>query len=150
MTEEQVVVFSLGQEEYAVSIAEVKEIIQYKGATKLPGTPDFLEGIINLRGKVIPVVDMAKQFGLPAAENADRRAIIVETQGRELAVIVDEVTEVIILQSDAIEPAPAMAMAGGDHVRGIGKTGERLLILLATDALFSSEEMTGIKVAVSG
>ena len=148
MDEEQVVVFRLGQEEYAVSIAEVKEIIQYKGATKLPGTPDFLEGIINLRGKVIPVVDMAKQFGLSAAQISDRRAIIVETRGMEIAVIVDEVTEVLRLQSDAIEPAPDMAMVGGAHVRGIGKTGERLLILLATDALFSSDEMTGIKAAV--
>lgn len=139
MAEEQLVLFSLGKEEYAVSISQVKEIIQYKEVTKLPNTPTYLEGIISLRGKIIPVVDLAMRLGLTIPKRSDKRALIIETVGRELGIVVDEVTEVIRLQDSDIEPPP-MATGNG-YIRGIGKEGNRLLILLDVDKLFSEEEM---------
>ena len=144
MAEQQLVVFRLGAEEYGIPISQVKEIIQYKGATRLPQTPDFMEGVINLRGKVIPVIELAKKFGLADSSGADRRAVIIETDGQEIGVIVDEVTEVIRLQDSAIEPAPTM-MASNDYIRGIGKDDNRLLILLEVEKLFGSKEMEELK-----
>ncbi|MDR3562113.1 MAG: chemotaxis protein CheW [Negativicutes bacterium] len=143
MAEEQLVLFSLGKEEYAVSITQVKEIIQYKGVTKLPNTPEYMEGIISLRGKIIPVVDLARRLELKIPECNDRRALVIETAGREIGIVVDEVTEVIHVQDSAIEPSP-MSTANG-YIRGIGKEGNRLLILLDVDKLFGEEEMQELK-----
>lgn len=144
MAEQQMVLFLLGAEEYGIPISQVKEIIQYKGATRLPQTPDFMEGVINLRGKVIPVIELAKKFGLVTSEGSDRRAIIIETAGQEIGVIVDEVTEVVRLQDSAIEAAPTMT-ASNDYIRGIGKDGNRLLILLDVEKLFGSKEIEELK-----
>ena len=140
MAEEQLVVFRLGQEEYAVSIAQVKEILHYKGATKMPHTPAYMEGIITLRGKVIPVVELAMRFGLVASSTVERRVVIVEAAGQEVGIVVDEVTEVIRLQESAIEPVPAMSVRN-DYVRGIGKDNGRLLILLDLAKLFREDEI---------
>jgi purine-binding chemotaxis protein CheW len=139
MTSEQMVVFRLGDEEYAVSITQVKEIICYKGANKLPNMPDYLEGIINLRGKIIPVVDLAKRFRLIPEIAKGKQAVIVETMGLEVGVVVDEVTEVLMLDDSAIEPASMMIHAGA-FLRGIGKQEERLMIILDLDKLFRQEE----------
>lgn len=140
MASEQLVVFRLDNEEYAVSIAQVKEIIRYGGATRLPDTSEHLEGIINLRGKVIPVVDLAKRFGLAREKTDGIQAVIVEASGREVGVVVDEVTEVLRIEESAIEPARAVRHAG-DFLRGIGKLEERLLIILDLDRLFTAEDM---------
>lgn len=144
MEEQQMVLFRLGEEEYGLPISQVKEIIQYKGATKLPQTPDFMEGVINLRGKVIPVIELAKKFGIAASGSSDRRAVIIETEGQEIGVIVDEVTEVIRLPDTAIEHAPT-ATSSNDYVRGIGKDDNRLLILLDVEKLFGSKEVEELK-----
>ncbi len=143
MAEEQLVLFSLGSEEYAISITQVKEIIQYKGATKIPSTPEYMEGVINLRGKVIPVIDLALRLDLATAKADDKRALIIETTGREIGLMVDEVTEVIKIQDSAIEPAPTGT--GSGYIRGIGKDENRLLILLDVDKLFSEREMQEMK-----
>jgi purine-binding chemotaxis protein CheW len=143
MAEEQLVLFRLGNEEYAISITQVKEIIQYKDATKLPNTPEYMEGIITLRGKVIPVVNLALRLELTTSKESDRRVLIVETAGREIGIVVDDVTEVIRLQESAIEPPPT-ATANG-YIRGIGKEENRLLILLDVDKLFGEEEMQELK-----
>lgn len=147
MASEQLVVFQLGNEEYAVSIAQVKEIIRYGGATKLPNTPEHMEGIINLRGKVIPVVDLAKRFGLARGETDGAQAVIVEAAGREVGVVVDGVTEVLRIEDGAIEPAQTVCHAG-QFLRGIGKLEGRLLIILDLDKLFSEEEQGIMTVAV--
>jgi len=139
MAEEQLVLFSLGNEEYAISISQVKEIIQYKDATKLPNTPEYMEGIISLRGKIIPVIDLARRLNLAATKLNDKRALIIETAGQDIGIVVDEVTEVIRLQDSAIEPSPAAT--GNGYIRGIGKEGNRLLILLDVDKLFGEEEL---------
>ncbi len=141
MASEQLVVFHLGNEEYAVSIAQAKEIIRYNGATRLPDTPAYLEGIINLRGKVIPVVDLAKQFGLVRDRRDNAQAVIVEAAGREVGVVVDMVSEVLRIDAAAIEPAQAVRHAG-EFMRGIGKLDGRLLIILDLDKLFNAEEQT--------
>ncbi len=139
MASEQLVVFQMGNEEYAIAIAQVKEIIRYGGATRLPDTPEHMEGIINLRGKVIPVVDLAKRFGLAREKREGIQAVIVEASGRDVGVVVDEVTEVLRLEEGAIEPAQTVRHAG-EFLRGIGKLEGRLLIILNLDKLFSEEE----------
>lgn len=141
MTSEQLVVFQLAAEEYAIPIAQVKEIIRYKGATRLPGTPAYMCGIVNLRGKVIPVIDLAGRFELPVDKNADKQALIVEAAGREVGLVVDVVNEVIRLDGGAIEAANAVAQST-EYIRSIGKTDDRLLIILDLDKLFTQEEMT--------
>ncbi|MDR3561440.1 MAG: chemotaxis protein CheW [Negativicutes bacterium] len=139
MAEEQLVLFSLGKEEYAVSITQVKEIIQYKGATTLPNTPEYMAGIITLRGKIIPVIHLALRLELETLKNTDQRVLILEVAGREIGIVVDEVTEVIHLQDSAIEQPPEASANG--YIRGIGKEGNRLLILLDVDKLFAKEEL---------
>ncbi|MDR3563465.1 MAG: chemotaxis protein CheW [Negativicutes bacterium] len=139
MAEEQLVLFSLGKEEYAISITQVKEIIQYKDATKLPNTPEYMVGIITLRGKIIPVINLALRLELEASKSTDKRVLIIEVTEREIGILVDEVTEVIRLQESVIEPPPTSTANG--YIRGIGKEGNRLLILLDVGKLFREEEI---------
>lgn len=146
MASEQLVVFQLRNEEYALTIAKVKEIIRYSGATRLPDTPAYLEGIINLRGKVIPVVDLAKRFGLARGKQDGMQALIVEAAGREVGVVVDQVTEVLRLDEGDIEQAQGACQAG-EFLRGIGKVEKRLLIILDLDRLFSDEEQRLLQAA---
>ena len=143
MAEEQLVVFGLGKEEYAVAISQVKEIILYSGATQLPNTPEYMEGIINLRGKVIPVIDLALRLKVPAQKEINKRALIIETTGQEIGIVVDEVTEVIRIQDTAIEPSPAVG-TNNAYIRGIGKDGDRLLILLDVGLLFGEKDLEAI------
>lgn len=140
MAEEQVVVFHLGKEEYCVPIHQVREIIQYKGATKMPGTPDYFEGIINLRGRVIPVIDLAVKFAI-AIKGDERQALIIELGAQHLGIVVDTVSEVLRLPDAAIEAAPVQAMGQGAYIRGIGKSQDRLLILLELANLVDQEEL---------
>lgn len=140
------VVFRLGKEEYGVSISQVREIIQYRNATKLPNTADFMEGIINLRGKVIPVIELARRFGLTVDCEKDRRAIIVDVADQEVGVIVTEVTEVLRLSDEQIEAVPAMTSVN-ECIRGIGKDAHRLLILLDLSKLLRADEIEAIGVA---
>ncbi|MDF2500502.1 MAG: cheW2 [Anaerosporomusa subterranea] len=146
MSEEQLVVFRLGNEEYGIAISQVREIIQYRNATKLPNTPEFMEGIISLRGKVIPVIELAKRFGLSADTGKDKRAIIIEVAGQDIGIIVTEVTEVLRLSGEQIEAVPAMT-AVNECVRGIGKDANRLLILLDLGNLLRADEIRAIGAA---
>ncbi len=139
MSQEQVVVFSLGKEEYAVDISQVREIIRYQGATRIPNVPEYVEGIVNLRGKIITVVDLAKKMGLACAEQSEnRRALLLEASGKDLAVIVDAVSEVRWLAEANIESVTSEVEMLNDVIRGIGKDGERLIILLDVERLFAS------------
>ncbi len=140
MAAEQLVVFQLATEEYAVSIANVKEIIQYNGATKLPNTLKYMKGVINLRGKVIPVIDLAAKFELPMDKTLDKKALIIETAGRDIGLVVDAVTEVIRLEDSAIEAITGIVNSN-EFIKAIGKTNDRLLIILDLDKLFSNDEM---------
>jgi len=146
MAEEQFVVFQLGKEEYCVPIHQVREIIKYKGATKMPGSPKHVEGIINLRGKIIPVIDLAVKFGT-VVKDGERQALIIELGAQNAGVVVDLVSEVIRLPDTAIEAAPTQAADGRTYIRGIGKTGDRLLILLELANLVDGAELSVIAAA---
>ena len=142
MAEEQLVVFKLGTEEYAVPIFEVREIIRYNGATKLPNTPMYMEGIINLRGKVVPVINIANRFGQSFAMGNEPKVIIIEGSTQDIGIIVNEVTEVLRIADNHIEPPPTSASS--TYIRGIGKIKERLLILLNMKNLFSEQELNSL------
>ena len=140
MQEEQLVVYRLGTEHYALPIAKVKEIIIYNEATKLPNTPSFITGVINLRGKVIPVVDLGGRFGVGGGSRSRGRVLVIETGNQEVGLLVDEVTEVIRLSQEQIDPAPGLA-GGKSYIQGIGKKDNELLILLNPDELLAEHEL---------
>ena len=143
----QLVSFVVGSEEYAIPILAVQEINRMMDITKVPQSPPFVEGVINLRGKVIPVVDLRKRFGMTVKESTgDERIIVVEVQGeveaRVIGFTVDKVNRVLRIGSDIVEPAPSMASgADSEYVQGVGKLEEGLLILLSLDKLFSQREL---------
>lgn len=141
MEYEQLVVFQLASEEYAIPIAKVKEIVNYSGAIKVPNMPGYMEGMINLRGKVLPVMDLAEKFDLPTEKASDRQTLIVETGDQNIGLVVDAVTEVIRLEVKAIEEFNGIATSN-EFIKSIGKVEQRLLIILDLDKLFTQEEMT--------
>lgn len=141
MPEEQLVTFGLGSEEFGVDIMLVQEIIRIPPITRVPKAPSFVEGVINLRGNVIPVVSLRNRFGMEPAEETDlSRIIVLEVDSKVFGIRVDAVTEVLRLEDDAIEPPPSVAMGVDSHyIRGVGKIGDRLLILLDLEHIMSGE-----------
>ncbi|MBP8819080.1 MAG: chemotaxis protein CheW [Syntrophomonadaceae bacterium] len=147
MAEEiQLVVFMLKQGdmvcEYGVPITQVQEIITMTRPTQLPQAPDFVEGIINLRGRIIPIIDLKKRFQMGTSDiTNDTRSVVVEVEGQTVGIIVDEVSEVLRLANSDIEPAPAII--GGitaEYLTGVGKIEGRLLILLDMNKILSDQE----------
>ena len=146
----QLVIFDLAEETYGVNIGSVREIIRMQEITKVPRTPDFVEGVINLRGKVIPVIDLRKRFGFTQAEaTKDTRIVVVDIGGTDIGVVVDAVTEVLRLPSGAVEPPTGViTTTDSDYLLGIAKLETRLIILLdlqralmmAVDAIASGSE----------
>jgi purine-binding chemotaxis protein CheW len=130
--EKQIVGFRVGRETYGVPIAVLHEIVRVPEITAVPDAPDYLEGIINLRGKIVSVVDLRKRFGEQSTEPKRRhRILVVEHLGRLVGMIVDSATEVLKIPESEIESAPAMMQEGGlDCVTGLGKYQGRLIILL--------------------
>jgi purine-binding chemotaxis protein CheW len=130
--ETHIVGFRVGRETYGVPITSLREIVRVPEITTVPDAPDYLEGIINLRGRIISVVDLRKRFGQAATE-LDRRSriLVVENRGRLAGMIVDSASEVLKIPETEIEAAPAMMQEGGlDCVTGLGKYQGRLIILL--------------------
>jgi len=146
VTEKQLVVFDLAGEHYGVDISTVREIIQMQTVTRVPGSTSFVEGMINLRGIVIPVVDLRKRFGLDSAEhNKDTRIMVMHCNGQDIGMIVDSVTEVLRIQSDSIEPPSSVVTSSdSEYLLGTAKLTDRLVILLDTDRLLSREDVTAI------
>jgi len=145
----QLVTFKLGNEEFGVDILKVQEINRMMDITRIPNAPEFIEGVINLRGKIIPIVDLRKKLGF---DNGDEglekttRIIVVELDGLVLGFIVDSVSEVLRIPENTIEPAPSIV--GGvdsDYIEGVGKLDNRLLILLELKKLFSSSDRKDIE-----
>ncbi len=143
----QLVSFEVGEEEYAVPILSVQEINRMMQITRVPQSPPFVEGVINLRGKIIPVIDLRKRFGLAELENSDDvRIIVVEIASRVIGFTVDRVNEVLRINSSIVEPPPAMVSGSDtDYVQGVGKLEDRLLILLSLDKLFTADEIAEIE-----
>lgn len=138
----QLVTFTLGNEEYAVDILKVQEINRIKEITRVPNSPSYVEGVINLRGKVIPVVNLRKKFGLAERENDEQsRIMIMDIQGITMGLVVDSVSEVLRVPSGIVEPTPPMASnISTEFIKGIAKLEDRLIILLDMDRLLGRAE----------
>ncbi|MCM1565400.1 MAG: chemotaxis protein CheW [Dehalobacter sp.] len=143
MAEEQMVTFSLGSEEFGVDIMKVQEIIRIPPVTRVPKARSYIEGVINLRGNVIPIVNLRSRFGMPPGEETDlSRIVVLQIDSRVFGIMVDSVTEVLRLDSEAIEPPPPIALGmDSNYIRGVGKISERLLILLKLDQLMGGDGM---------
>ena len=139
----QIVSFKIGGEEFGINILKVQEINRLVEITNLPNSPDFVEGVINLRGKVIPVISLRKRFHLPKLEaNLNTRIVIVEVEGKIFGFIVDAVNEVLRIPADSIEPPPAMVSGvQAGYILGVAKCQERLLIIMDLDKVLSASEM---------
>jgi purine-binding chemotaxis protein CheW len=139
----EVLSFRLGGEEYALSILKVQEIRGYDAVTRIASAPEYLKGVVNLRGIIVPIVDMRIKFkvGEPTYD-AFTVVIVLNIKGHTIGMVVDSVSDVVTLTPDQIKPAPDMgASVATEFLQGLGTVGERMLILLDIDKLLGSEEM---------
>jgi len=145
--ERQLVVFELGAELYGVDISRVHEIIRLQSVTRVPRAPAFVEGVINLRGKVIPVVDLRRRFGLATAEHTRAsRIVVVEIGDQVIGVVVDGVSEVLRVSEASVEPpSPVVSGIESEHIQGIAKLPDRLVILLDLDRVLAREERRAVE-----
>ena len=141
--------FSLADEEYGLEILKVREIIGLMAITAVPGTPHFVKGVVNLRGKVIPVVDLRLKFGLAEKQRTEETCIIVVNVGTvETGIIVDKVSEVLDVAGEDIEDTPSFgAKFNTDYILGMAKMGKGVKLLLDIDRVLSSEEQVQLKQA---
>ena len=146
----QLVTFSIGSEEFGVDILKVIEIIRTLEITKVPKAPAFVEGVINLRGLVIPIIDLRRRFGLAEkAGDSDTRIIVIEINGMSVGFVVDSVSEVLRIPANTVEPAPpVVAGVDSDYISGVGKLEDRLLILLDLDKLLSADDLESLGASV--
>jgi purine-binding chemotaxis protein CheW len=133
---QQLVVFSLGSEEYGLPITTVQEIIRYTRPRTIPSAPPSVRGVINLRGKIIPVVDLKARLQLTGGDAEESKIVIVEAGAVTAGLIVDDVDEVITVDTDALEPAPTGEVG---YISAVAKVGDRLLVLLDVEAMFGGE-----------
>ncbi len=152
--ERQLVTFKVADEEFAADIMQVQEIVRLEKVTKVPHAPSFVEGVVNLRGNVLPVIDLRRRFDMDSKDYDDAtRVVVVDVNGQKTGIIVDAVSEVMRMPTADIEPAPAIVKAGygEDFLEGVGRLegGERMLLLLRADKLLSEEEMSAMTSAVA-
>ena len=142
----QLVTFSIGVEEFGVDILKVQEIIRTMEITKVPRAQDFVEGVINLRGKVIPIIDLRRRFGLDSkGHDKHTRIIVIEINNMIVGFVVDSVSEVLRVPAGTVEPPPpVVAGVESEYISGVGKVQDRLLILLDLDKLLSNEDMEAL------
>ncbi len=147
----QLVSFVVGTEEFAIPILCVQEINRMMEITAVPHSPEFIEGVINLRGKIIPVMDLRKRFGLSELENSvDVRIVVIEVASRVIGFTVDRVNEVLRIDANIVDPPPPMVCGiDSDYVQGVGKLEDRLLILLNLDRLFSEDDLEQVDEAAA-
>jgi len=139
-TEQQMVVFTLGEENYGIDIFQINEIIRLPEVTSIPRTENHMRGLVNLRGKTIPVIDLNKRFGQFSKEDGDdTRIIVVDSTDGVVGIVVDAVSEVITLEPNQIEPAPAL-VAGQDcqFVKGVAKTENGLITLIDLNLILAA------------
>lgn len=141
--------FVLAQETYGLEILKVREIMGLMDITAVPRTPDFVKGVINLRGKVIPVVDLRLKFGMTEAEHTSETCIIVVQVGTvEMGIIVDQVSEVLNIVGNDIEDTPTFGVnVNTDFILGMGKAAGKVTILLDIDKVLTKEDMGAIAAA---
>jgi len=146
----QYLTFHLAAEVFAIDIRSVREIIQYGAMTTVPLMPSFVRGVINLRGSVVPVIDLHARFGRPAAQVGKKTCVVIfdalrEGERVELGLMVDAVSEVVDIAADAIEPPPNFGTSvRRDFIRAMGKRGDRFVIILEPDRAFDVDEMANL------
>ena len=135
--------FRLGEEEYGIDILRVQEIRSYEPPTRIANAPAFIKGVVNLRGVIVPIVDLRLKLGCASAEyNSFTVVIVLNVKGRVVGAVVDSVSDVLELQGDAVKPAPEMNSAVDlSFITGIGNVADRMLILMDIEALMSSADM---------
>jgi purine-binding chemotaxis protein CheW len=144
---EQYLTFLLCGEEYAINILKVKEILEFDTVTTVPSTPDWIRGVLNLRGSVVPVIDLAAKFGLPAAQITKLTCIVIaevicNDETITMGVIADEVSQVIDLATDEIEPPPTFGTrVRTDFLQGMGRAGKKFCLILDSDKVLSTDEL---------
>lgn len=137
--------FKLANEEYGVEILKVREINGLIDITAVPQMPHYMKGVINLRGKVVPVIDLRLKFGIEEVEHTDQTCIIVVDVGREVGIIVDTVSEVLDIINDNIEPPPTLnSSVDTSFILGMGKVGDAVKILLDIDQVLTTEELVSV------
>lgn len=150
----QYLTFTLDREFYAMDIAKVREVLEYTEITRVPRTPEFMRGVINVRGRAVPVVDMRLKFGMTKTEHKVNTCIIIvevdmDGEPTTLGALADSVQEVIDLEPDQIEPSPRLgARIKSDFIEGMGKQNEEFIIILNIDKVFSAEELSVVQEAV--
>ena len=151
--QQQYLTFLLADEEYAISILRVKEIIGYDTVTSVPKTPDWIRGVINLRGNVVPVVDLAVRFGLTARPVTKTTCIIIvewqmERQNTMMGVMADAVSQVMDIADEEIQPAPSFGTrVNVDYLRGMAQMGKKFALLLDIDKVLSAEDTSDLRQA---
>lgn len=145
--------FQLGKEIYGIEILKVQEIIGMMPVTHVPRTPEFVRGVINLRGKVIPVIELRRKFGLEGTADTERTCIVVvqvtwAAGTVTMGLLVDEVSEVLNVTGDQIEPAPSFGPAvDTDFILGMGKVGQKVVMLLDVDRVLAADEVATVAAA---
>ena len=149
----QYLTFRLNDEIFALGIDKVREVLDFTRITRVPQVPEFMRGVINLRGSVVPVVDMRLKFGMPKTEKTVNTCIIIveiklDEETTVLGALADSVQEVLDLEPDQIEPAPRIGTRlSTEFIRGMGKRDEQFIIILDIDRVFSSEELAVVQAA---
>mgnify|MGYP001766313806 CR=1 FL=1 len=151
--EQQLVVFAIKNEEFGVDITQVKEIVKLLEVTYVPKAPSFIEGVINLRGSIVAIVDLAKRLGLETSSRDDStRIIVVEIGNNLVGMIVDSVSEVLRLPSEFVEDVPSLVdtEVPEHYIRGVGKLQDRLLVLLDLNRILTPEEFQHVEKHIKG
>ena len=145
----QIVCFKIGKEEYGVDILKVQEILNLPKVTSLPKAIDFILGVIDLRGKILPIVDLGKRFGIELRKaSKSARAIVVKIKGKEVGLAIDSVSHVVKVEQDDIEPPPAIVKGiSGRYIVGIAKVDEEFVVILDIDQIFSASELSELDIA---
>lgn len=136
------VTFRLGSGEYAIDIMQAKEIIKMEKITLIPNAPYFVEGVINLRGNIIPIIDLKKRFNLEESEGDKNTGIIIaKIEDVDMGIMIDSVSKVVSMSNSDIQPPPSMLQGIGQrYIKGVGKMEDKLLVVLDLDKLFTNEE----------
>lgn len=147
MSEKQYVIFKLSKEEYGIDIMNVREIVQYQESVKVPNSPAFIEGIINYRGKVIPIICLKKKFGMGNSINdANTRIIVINLNDKQIGFLVDEASQTVRIDDSNIDPTPEV-ISGIErkYITGVGKIDNRLVILIDLEKVLTDDDKVKIE-----
>jgi purine-binding chemotaxis protein CheW len=148
----QLIGFTVGAEEYGLELLRVKEVIRMRQITWLPKAPSCVKGIINLRGDIIPIIDLRERFGMqPQEQTAMTRVVVVEVEGRPVGMVVDSASQVVRVPADQFDPPPdVLGEASRDFITAVAKLGDKLIIMIDAARILSGEEMTQIAGSLEG